>query len=450
MADETSISGTKTVEASSVNDDDAYVPMVCDKPLEFESDEERFAAFTEMIIEATKKFKYKKFKDISYFDVQAICGTDARWNIFKSSGPKKEAFTKYYEERVAILKKEVDRLQRKKEAEAKAKRDMHYAAALINQTTGCDMVQRLINLGTDPNCTLPPGPRQSKNGKTAAYIAAKHGHLRTLELLHRLGADVNKPKDNGCTPIYVAAEHNQSEAIALLYRLGADVSKSKPFDGFFPMLIATQFHNLNCVIALYEAGADISQKNFQGQTPLIMAIQKEDKPIERFLRSKGATLGTEDMDLHTTEDIIEWLKRLALLPSMFPVFLHNIRTFKVTPEMIFDADDPQTMSKMLNPELNESWANAFFKLFLYQAASQRTRALQKELHAAAMAMSDEANQNDKLDESSDTGPASNQPLIQESTLADAKHIEGLNNAIKDMADSAFKQGGLDKSLHKDE
>ena len=64
MADETSISGTKTVEASSVNDDDAYVPMVCDKPLEFESDEERFAAFTEMIIEATKKFKYKKFKDI--------------------------------------------------------------------------------------------------------------------------------------------------------------------------------------------------------------------------------------------------------------------------------------------------------------------------------------------------------------------------------------------------
>ena len=118
--------------------------------------------------------------------------------------------------------------------------------------------------------------------------------------------------------------------------------------------------------------------------------------------------------------------------------------------MIFDADDPQTMSKMLHPELNESWANAFFKLFLYQAASQRTRALQEELHAATMAISDEANQNDKLEDSSDTSPASKQPPNQESTLADAKHNKDLNNAIKEIADLAFKQGGPDKSLQKDE
>ena len=93
---------------------------------------------------------------------------------------------------------------------------------------------------------------------------------------------------------------------------------------------------------------------------------------------------------------------------------------------------------------------AFFKLFLYQAASQRTRALQEELHAATMAISDEANQNDKLEDSSDTSPASKQPPNQESTLADAKHNKDLNNAIKEIADLAFKQGGPDKSLQKDE
>ena len=60
------------------------------------------------------------------------------------------------------------------------------------------------------------------------------------------------------------------------------------------------------------------------------------------------------------------------------------------------------------------------------------------------------NQNDKLEDSSDTSPASKQPPNQESTLADAKHNKDLNNAIKEIADLAFKQGGPDKSLQKDE
>jgi hypothetical protein len=113
-----------------------------------------------------------------------------------------------------------------------------------------------------------------------------------------------------------------------------------------------------------------------------MAIQKEDKPIEKFLRGNGATLGTEEMDVRTTEDILEWLKRMSLLPSMFPVFLHNLRTWNVTAEMLFTADDPEAIAKLLHPDLNESWSNAFFKLILYQSALQRTRALGEELKAA--------------------------------------------------------------------
>ena len=173
-------------------DDDAYVPMTSDEPLEFSNDEERMAVFRDMVKDALKSYAYGKLKGMSYFDLQGICGSDARWIIFKSSGPKKEVFEKYQAQRVAVLKKEHDRQRAKKAALEKGKKDMIYAAALINQTKGCDLVQRCVNLGTDPNCTLSPGPRPSKNGKTAFSVAAKHGYLRTLDLLHQHDADRNQ------------------------------------------------------------------------------------------------------------------------------------------------------------------------------------------------------------------------------------------------------------------
>jgi hypothetical protein len=362
-----------------------YVVMTSDEPLEFDDEEEINESFTEMVREALDSYGYAKLKAFSYFDLQGICGEDARWTLFKSSGPKKEIFEGYQKARASLLKKELDKQKSLKAARRKAVEDIVYAGALINQSKGCDMVQRCVNMGIHPNETPPPGPRKSKNGKTAAYVAAKHGHLRTLELLVKLGADVDKAKDNGCTPVYVAAEHNQPEAIALLARLGADLTKSKPADGFFPMLIATQFGNLECIVALHSAGADVHQKNVSGQSCLVMAIQKENQQIERFLRQNGASLGTEDMDLHTTEDILAWLRELGLLQAMFPVFTHNLRTWEVTAAQLFGAEDPEALAELLHPDLNESWQNAFFRIVQYQSALQRTRALNEELKVAAAA-----------------------------------------------------------------
>ena len=46
--------------------------------------------------------------------------------------------------------------------------------------------------------------------------------------------------------------------------------------------------------------------------------------------------------------------------------------------------------KLLHPDLNESWSNAFFKLIQYQSALQRTRALGEELKAAKEAAAADA------------------------------------------------------------
>ena len=39
-------------------------------------------------------------------------------------------------------------------------------------------------------------------GATAAYVAACNGHADCLEILARLGADLDKSNDNGATPVY--------------------------------------------------------------------------------------------------------------------------------------------------------------------------------------------------------------------------------------------------------
>ncbi len=58
-----------------------------------------------------------------------------------------------------------------------------------------------------------------------------------MELLDRLGADVDQAGMNGATPTYIAAQDGHSQCIKVLRRLGADVNKAKN-DGATPSQIA--------------------------------------------------------------------------------------------------------------------------------------------------------------------------------------------------------------------
>jgi ankyrin repeat protein len=76
--------------------------------------------------------------------------------------------------------------------------------------------------------------------------------VSVVEVLARLGADVNNPSTDGCTPIYIAAEMGHVSTVQTLLRLGADATKA--YQGWTPMDIAASKGHTAVVQVFKEAG----------------------------------------------------------------------------------------------------------------------------------------------------------------------------------------------------
>ena len=371
-----------------------YIPM--EGPLEFDTMEEREAAFDELLLAAYGNTEWPELKRKVWKSLEKLCVYDGRWSAKPSMTveKKKEMFDVFKE----ATRKKYEKEELMREKEEVNMKSLVYAASGSDQKRAPERIKMLVRLGTDPNCRLPLSKRvsdikPSKKGKTAMYAAAKHGRLESIEVLHTLGADVDQAKDNGCTPVYVAAEHNQPQAITLLHNLGADIEKAKK-DGYTPILVATQNRNLECVVALHSLGADINRPNKVGQTPLSHAVQKGDKEIEGFLRGLGATLGTEHMTLDTVDDIVEFFEVLGILPEHIPNFKKNLRSAEVygapiDGDTLFAIPDGDAMRILLDEEMHDTWGFAFRDIVQHHKAWQEQRKKDKEAEVEAAEGGDE-------------------------------------------------------------
>lgn len=67
----------------------------------------------------------------------------------------------------------------------------------------------------DVNCT-------GKSGFTPLHFALISGQRGAIEMLVKLGADINKPdRYGGETPLHIAARRGHHEVVSLLKKLGA-------------------------------------------------------------------------------------------------------------------------------------------------------------------------------------------------------------------------------------
>lgn len=138
-----------------------------------------------------------------------------------------------------------------------------------------DIVELLANSGCRINAR-----EKSKAGWTALHAACHMKYPDTVELLIKLGADVNIVDDNHITPLFLAAVTdfrpdycNCNRILNLLIKAGADVNRSD-ITGWAPMHMAACRNNAEAIRILAKAGADINKKTKHGATPIISAAKQ--------------------------------------------------------------------------------------------------------------------------------------------------------------------------------
>jgi hypothetical protein len=135
------------------------------------------------------------------------------------------------------------------------------------------------------------------NERTALYIAAEGGHADVVEVLGRLGADVNAVAYHGfdATPVYLAAQEGHVEVVEALGRLGADVNRVA-LDGSTPVFAAAYGGHTAVIEALGELGADVNCAEDNSCTPLEAARGNGHLEAAAALERLGAEDGDEDED----------------------------------------------------------------------------------------------------------------------------------------------------------
>ena len=120
------------------------------------------------------------------------------------------------------------------------------------------------------------------------HWAAWRGHEEVAELLIAKGADVNTKNKDGGTPLHNATWKGHKEIAKLLIDNGADVNaKRADEEAWTPLHSAAWMGHKEIAELLITKGADVNTKNDDGETPLDVAIGRNQPETANLLRKHG-------------------------------------------------------------------------------------------------------------------------------------------------------------------
>ena len=126
--------------------------------------------------------------------------------------------------------------------------------------------------------------RRNQFGDTALMLGALKARLEPVRRLIDAGADLN---GEGWTPLHYAIFGGHKEVIALLIAKGAMLDARAP-NGQTALMLAVKLGALGLVQQLIDADADMDLADFDGLSPLRLALKLGHGDIAAYLRSEGA------------------------------------------------------------------------------------------------------------------------------------------------------------------
>jgi ankyrin repeat protein len=132
-------------------------------------------------------------------------------------------------------------------------------------------------------------------GNTPIIFASEQGHLQSVELLLRAGADVNaRTSFNLLSALMLAARHGYLEIVKILHERGGEVEVQN-LAGYTPLMEAAEGGHTQIVEALLEMGANVNAKgNLRGRTALMIAVSKGYIDIVKLLLKHNAEVNLHE------------------------------------------------------------------------------------------------------------------------------------------------------------
>ena len=176
-----------------------------------------------------------------------------------------------------------------------------YQAARDGSSNLADLLKRL-----KPGQSKTALETKTKDGNhfaTPLIIAARNGHLNSVKILLRYGADIEargtlKIENDvieGCTPLWAAAATGHLDVVKLLIERNADVEGRTPTNST-PLRAAAHDGYLDVVRCLVESGADVNARNSYERTPLDVACCRGHLSVVTYLINKGAIMDLQYND----------------------------------------------------------------------------------------------------------------------------------------------------------
>jgi uncharacterized protein len=152
-----------------------------------------------------------------------------------------------------------------------------------------DLVE-LLNKGMDPN-TVDAG------GNTLLILAARDGHLSTVDLLIKRKAKVSARNFAGDSALMMAVLKGEMAVAKRLLEAGAPVNQS----GWTPLMYAAYEGRADMVELLLARGAEVNARSPNLSTPLMLAARNGHMEAVRLLLKAGAETELKNDQGYTAE-----------------------------------------------------------------------------------------------------------------------------------------------------
>lgn len=111
------------------------------------------------------------------------------------------------------------------------------------------------------------------NANHFVHLAAHHGQLKILELLHQAGYELNSSNEQGLYPFHLAAYHGHSKIVTYLLNNGSSVNQKTEHKNFTTVMhLATEQGQLTVLKALKSSQPDYLMPDHKGLLPVHIAV----------------------------------------------------------------------------------------------------------------------------------------------------------------------------------